>query len=200
MSNPKASDSKLEYGIAPLLPSAAEQRAARLASGHIVIVTGGRDYSDRELAFAALDRAHAHRAITLVVHGACFDRATGELLGADRWANEWERERGIAVEGHPIDALTWGSAAESMRRRQMANAGAHGCIAFPGHAGTAHMVRQARQAGHPRLETSQGGLGRWPRVSGPPGATRPAHRTGYIAALESCARARSFSRASDMWL
>ncbi|HEY5311059.1 MAG TPA: SLOG family protein, partial [Pirellulales bacterium] len=83
--------SKLEQRVAPLLPFSAsyyKQRAARLASGHVVIVTGGRDYANRDFTFAALDRVHAHRAITLIVYGACFDRATGEPLGADRWADE----------------------------------------------------------------------------------------------------------------
>jgi hypothetical protein len=141
--NPKHLPSKIEHPVARPLPSAVKQRAQRLVSGRVVIVAGGRDCADWEFAFAALDRAHAHRAISLLVHGACFDRATGELLGADRWADEWAHERGVGVEGHPVDVMTRGTAAEAMRRRQMAAAGAHCRIAFPGHAGTAHMVRQA---------------------------------------------------------
>lgn len=135
--------------IAPLLPSAAEQRAQRLASGHVVIICGGRDYQDRERAFAALDRAHAHRTITLLVHGACLDLKTGDLLGADRWADEWASENGIALERHPADWQTWGKAAGPMRNKQMAEAGAHGCIAFPGGTGTANMCRHAQREGIP---------------------------------------------------
>ena len=156
MGNPQHLTSKTEQRIAPLLPSAAEQRAERLSSGHIVIVCGGGDYSDRDFAFAALDRAHAHRAITLIVHGAGFDRSTGELLGADRWADEWARGRHIAVEGHPPDRLTWGNAAEAMRNKQMAEAGAHGCIALPGHSGTASMVAHARRCGIPVWRPAKG--------------------------------------------
>jgi hypothetical protein len=145
--NPQHVTSRTEQHIAPLLPSAAEQRAERLAEGHIVIVCGGRDYADRDFAFAALDKAHAKRRITLIVHGAGHDPKTGDLLGADRWADEWARERGVAVEGHPADWLTWGDAAGAMRNKQMAEAGAHGCIAFPGRSGTASMVGHAKRCG-----------------------------------------------------
>lgn len=80
----------------------------------------------------------------------CCNAARDRILPlVRRWADERARERGIKVEGHPVDVLTWDAGAESMRRRQMANAGAHGCIAFPGHAGTEHMIRQARRAGIP---------------------------------------------------
>ncbi len=134
-----------KHQVDPLLPSAAEQRAARLASGFIVIVTGGRDYQDRARVFAALDMAHAHRPITLLVHGACMNSKTGELQGADRWADEWAREHGVPVEPHPADWLTWGKAAGPMRNKQMMEQGGHGLIAFPGGAGTANAMRHARQ-------------------------------------------------------
>jgi hypothetical protein len=61
--------------------SAAEQRAARLASGYIVIVCGGQGYDDRDLVFVALDSVRERQAIPLLVHGACIDRKTGQLLG-----------------------------------------------------------------------------------------------------------------------
>lgn len=131
----------------PATPSPAEQRAARLAIGHVVIVTGGRDYEDRTRVFAALDLAHAHKPITLLVHGACLDRKTGELQGADRWADEWAKERGVPLDRHPADWATWGNAAGPMRNKQMAEMGAHGCIAFPGGRGTANMVRNAELRG-----------------------------------------------------
>jgi len=62
--------SRIDYAPAKPLPSAAEQRAAHLAIGHVVIVFGGRDYDDRDRVFAALDRVHERQAITLLVHGA----------------------------------------------------------------------------------------------------------------------------------
>lgn len=111
----------------------------------MVIVCGGRDYGDRDRVFSALDRAHSRAPITLVVHGACNDKRTGQLAGADRWADEWAHERGVEVEPHPADWATWGKAAGPMRNSQMAKAGAHGCIAFPGGGGTANMIRNAEQ-------------------------------------------------------
>ncbi|MDB5541822.1 MAG: 20, APCd gp20, partial [Devosia sp.] len=117
--------------------------AARLAAGHTLIVCGGRDYQDRERVFAALDKAHARTRIELLVHGACLDSKTGMLLGADRWADEWAAENGVKVERHLADWGMWGKAAGPMRNKQMAEAGAHGCIAFPGGVGTANMCGHA---------------------------------------------------------
>lgn len=149
MGNPSLNNSRIERPPTPLLPSAAEQRAARLAIGHVVIVCGGRDYGDAERVEAALDRAHAHKAITLLVHGACLDLKSGELMGADRWADAWAVARGVPVERHPADWGTWGKAAGPMRNKQMAERGAHGCIAFPGGSGTANMCRHAERLAIP---------------------------------------------------
>lgn len=133
--------------MAPLLPSASQQRTERLASGRVVIVCGGHDYADRDRVFAALDLAHARAPITLLVHGACIDRKTGELLGADRWADEWAIDRGVPVERQPADWATWGKSVGPMRNKQLAEAGAHGCVAFPGATGTASMINQPERAG-----------------------------------------------------
>lgn len=151
MGNPEQRQplSRLEHPPEKPLPTAAEQRTARLASGNVVIVCGGRDYGDRDRVFAALDMAHARKPITLLVHGACMDKRRGELMGADRWADEWAGERGVAVERHPADWLTWARAAGPMRNKQMVEAGAHGCIAFPGGSGTASMVGYAKGFGLP---------------------------------------------------
>jgi len=147
MGNPRLNTYKIEYPAAVPLPSARAQREARLAAGRVVIVCGGRAYADRERVFAALDAAHGKATITLLVHGACVDRKTGRLLGADRWADEWAHERGVTVDRHSANWLTWGKAAGPMRNKQMAEAGAHGCVAFPGGTGTANMVRHAEAAG-----------------------------------------------------
>jgi len=149
MGNPRLRPPAPERPVAPLLPSAAEQRSERLAHGHIIIVCGGRDYPDRDRVFAALDRAHQKRPITLLVHGACMDEHTGELLGADRWADEWARERGVKVEPHPANWELWGKAAGPMRNKQMAERGAHGLVALPGGKGTASMCGHAARFGIP---------------------------------------------------
>jgi hypothetical protein len=131
MGNPHLSNFSLSYPPRPPLPSPVEQRAARLAWGRVVIVCGGRENVDPARIFAALDRAHERAPITLLVHGACLDLKKGELCGVDRWADEWAVARGVPVERHPVDTATWGPGAEAMRNKQMAESGAHGCIAFP---------------------------------------------------------------------
>lgn len=146
MGNPQRNLSRIEQPAAEPLPSPAEQRAERLASGRVVIACGGRNYADPERVFAALDLAHGRQPITVLVHGACMD-SRGELLGADRWCDQWARERGVELELHPANWALWGRAAGPMRNKQMAEAGAHGCIAFPGGSGTSNMTRLAERFG-----------------------------------------------------
>lgn len=56
-----------------------------------VLVTGGRDYSDRATVFRELDTLHAETTITVLIHGAA--------SGADAWA----RSRGGEVVACPAD-------------------------------------------------------------------------------------------------
>ena len=124
-------------------------RAARSTPlhGRVVIVCGARDYGDSERVFAALDLAHARAPITLLVHGASLDMSTRSLVGTDRWADEWAREHGVKTELHlPVESL-WGKAAEAMRNKQMAEAGAHGVIALPGDAASESLCRHAQRFG-----------------------------------------------------
>jgi hypothetical protein len=146
MGNPR-NQSYIPERISPPAPSPAQQKAARLGSGRVVIVCGAADYRDRDRVFAALDLAHGRQRITLLVHGAT-GAETGELRGVDRWADEWAAERGVDVEPHGTMPSTWGKAV-AMRNHQMADAGAHGCIAFPGDRCSEQMVRQAEFYGIP---------------------------------------------------
>jgi len=54
--NPSVHHHKLQQRIAPLLPSAAEQRAARLQAGRVVIVCSGRDCFDPKAGVLLGDR------------------------------------------------------------------------------------------------------------------------------------------------
>ena len=103
-----------------------------------VIVCGGRDFDDRDSAFAALDRLHAETPITLVVHGGA--------RGADTMAGEWAVARSISVEVYAADWQRHRRSAGPKRNQQMADAGADLCVAFPGGKGTADMVRRATAA------------------------------------------------------
>lgn len=104
-----------------------------------VIVCGGRDYQDRDRVFEALDRLHKKRGITCVIHGAC-------KTGADRWADEWAKERDIEVERYEADWIRLGFWAGPSRNQEMRDkARADGVVAFPSNGtGTADMCRRAQ--------------------------------------------------------
>lgn len=104
-----------------------------------VIVCGGRDFNDERAVFNALDKAHSHKPISMVIHGGA--------RGADLLAGEWAESRGII--SARVDAL-WdahGKAAGPRRNRAMLDLFPEGIIAFPGGRGTADMVAAAREAG-----------------------------------------------------
>lgn len=92
-----------------------------------LLVCGGRDYADRDALFAALDRAHAKRPVSLLIHGAA--------RGADTLAGEWAKARGI--EPLPFPAA-WrrpdgsrDNSAGPRRNQQMLDEGRpHACVAF----------------------------------------------------------------------
>ncbi|SAL02898.1 hypothetical protein AWB80_08465 [Caballeronia pedi] len=106
-----------------------------------LLVCGGRDFTDTLAVFGALDRAHAKREITLVIHGAC-------PTGADNLAEKWAKSREIPYLGHPAPWKLYDKAAGPMRNRAMLEEWKpEGVVAFPGGSGTADMVRRARDAG-----------------------------------------------------
>lgn len=117
-----------------------------------ILVTGGRNYGNREHVFAVLDRIHAKKPITFVIHGACGwdrDKHNGEdaMRGADRWADEWARERGRSF--HRV-AARWhllGPKAGPLRNGEMLAMEPEFVIAFPGNIGTADCIAQARAKG-----------------------------------------------------
>lgn len=105
-----------------------------------VMVTGGRDYSDAAKVFHALDAIHTRRGpITLLIEGGA--------SGADRLANTWARLRGIPLTTFQADWARSGKRAGPERNRRMIQeARPELVMAFPGGAGTADAVRQARAA------------------------------------------------------
>lgn len=108
-----------------------------------IIVTGGRNYTDRATIGRVL-AGYRDQAPTLI-HGAC-------RTGVDEWADflaryvlEWR------VEPYPAD---WrlGRRAGPLRNQAMVDSGADLVIAFPGGRGTADCVRRAKAAGIPVRE------------------------------------------------
>lgn len=113
------------------------------------MATGGRGYRDRQCVFDTLDELHATSRIGVVIHGACsrVENGVTVLCGADRWADEWGRERGAVVIPCPADWDAHGRAAGPIRNAAMVREHAPDVVvAFPGGRGTADMVRQAERA------------------------------------------------------
>ncbi len=100
----------------------------------IVLITGGRDYRNTKRLFEVLDRIHAERKFTFLIHG--------DATGADQMAHRWSKSRG--VQPVAMEAL-WdadGDSAGSRRNRRMYEfAKPTLCIAFPGGRGTANMMK-----------------------------------------------------------
>lgn len=107
----------------------------------VVIVCGGRDFSNREYVFSALDSMHGEERITLLRHGAA--------RGADTLASEWAKSRRVSVDAHPADWEAHGRGAGHMRNQAMLDAvpRVDALMAFPGGRGTADMVARAERAG-----------------------------------------------------
>jgi hypothetical protein len=116
-----------------------------------ILVTGGREYSNRPFVFAVLDRVHRARGISLIIHGAA--------RGADTIAGEWAASRGVEQMRFPISPEEWrrlGPVAGPMRNHRMLLAGKpNGVIAFPGGAGTADQVRRSILEGVPVWDLRQ---------------------------------------------
>jgi hypothetical protein len=104
-----------------------------------ILVTGGRDFSARDLLCRTLDRLHAEHHFTLLIHG--------DARGADRLGGEWAKERSIEVLACPADWRRHGRGAGPKRNRQMLEENPDLVVAFPGGAGTRNMVEIARKAG-----------------------------------------------------
>lgn len=120
-----------------------------------VVVTGGRDYEDRDVVWRALDRIHAKHGILVVIHGACDERdpVTGErrLRGADRWADEWADARGIPKIPEPVTRGEWrqfgGYAGPRRNERMFVKHTPDLCVHLPGGTGTADCCQRAYDHG-----------------------------------------------------
>lgn len=116
-----------------------------------VLVTGGRDYADRDAVFATLDALHAERGIVAL--------ATGGAAGADRLADAWAAAQGIERHRYTPDWQQHGRAAGVIRNSEMLREFAPDLVvAFPGGRGTADMVAKARRAGVDVIEIATHGL------------------------------------------
>jgi hypothetical protein len=103
-----------------------------------VLVCGGRDYTDRRRVYRLLNFNRAK--IAMIVHGCA--------RGADSMADDWAVEQFVPCLRVPAEWDRFGRKAGFMRNEKMLSLGKPDLVvAFPGGAGTAMMVRLARQAG-----------------------------------------------------
>lgn len=115
----------------------------------VALVTGGRNYDDRDSVFRALDALHRKHPNITVVHGACCKRGEPtQLTGADRWAQEWAQVRQRPYIGVPAEWLKFDKAAGPRRNGLMLHYLPSGVVAFPSTGtGTANMCDQAEKVG-----------------------------------------------------
>ena len=114
-------------------------------SGRVVLVCGGRGYSDVVMVFETLDALHSASPIERIVEGGA--------RGADRAARHWATDRGISRVTHEARWGDDGKAAGPLRNQRMLDVERPQLVvAFPGGPGTADMVRRARIAGVDVLE------------------------------------------------
>lgn len=113
--------------------------------GDRVIVYGGRDYNDRDAAFAFLDSVAERRAILEIIQGDC-------PTGADKWARMWAVCNNHHLCCFPADWQAHGKAAGPIRNQQMIDERKPTlAVEFPGGRGTADMSRRLQRAGVPIL-------------------------------------------------
>lgn len=105
----------------------------------IVLVTGGRNYSNIDAVNMALDQLHAHRPITVLIHGGA--------TGADAIAGRWGRINDVRVECYIANWLEYGRHAGPIRNQKMIDVKPDLVVAFPGGAGTRDLVSRAKRAG-----------------------------------------------------
>jgi hypothetical protein len=101
-------------------------------------VTGGRDYTDKEVVYKALDSTLNN----VKSKGLEMYLVVGDADGADALARSWAKERGIDHKegGFVADWEKHGKSAGPIRNREMLKSGIDKLCAFPGGRGTSDMM------------------------------------------------------------
>jgi hypothetical protein len=113
-----------------------------------VIVTGSREHQSVFQVWNELDDLLREHGSLLVRHGGC---PSGADSFAHLWVGSWWLSAGVREEVFPADWDKHGKAAGPIRNRQMVQAGADLCLAFPfGESrGTWNCVNECKKAGIP---------------------------------------------------
>jgi hypothetical protein len=109
----------------------------------IVVVTGGRDFDDRQMLYDALDLLHQEPSgpITLIRNGG--------MTGADALSSRWAYDHKVDTDCFGAKWGRYGGQGGPMRNMEMLDATPSPdlVVAFPGGRGTAGCVRSARARG-----------------------------------------------------
>lgn len=104
-----------------------------------LLVCGGRNFSNEEEVFKALDQINAKTPVSLLIQGGA--------KGADMLARAWALSSDIACDTYPAEWAKHGPAAGPIRNQAMIDDGKPDLVvAFSGGRGTADMVRRAKLA------------------------------------------------------
>lgn len=112
-----------------------------------VLVTGGRDYTDRARVYQCLDYLHRTRDVWRVMQGGA--------RGADKLAEEWAATNEVECLRVPARWKIGGKRAGMARNARMADYRPDVVMAFPGGAGTEVMVGIARARGIELIEVDR---------------------------------------------
>lgn len=105
-----------------------------------LLVCGGRDYTDKAKIYNVLDILHEDYDVDVLIDGAA--------RGADSFASQWAKDRGIENLRFPADWKAHGRCAGPKRNRRMLEEGTPGMfVAFGGGRGTQNMIEQAQDWG-----------------------------------------------------
>lgn len=119
-----------------------------------VLVTGGRDYQEKEIVFWALEQLEEYlherkQEIAAVIHG--------DAKGADTLADQWAQENGVLQVRCPGNTKFYGfKAFGPVRNRQMLLLKPDLVVAFPGGNGTANMIATAKKHGYKVWQPTEG--------------------------------------------
>jgi hypothetical protein len=103
------------------------------------IVCGGRSFHDIDFVNRKLTTMHKMNPFTEII--------TGGAFGADTCANQWAFGHRVKRTKVYAEWRKFGNKAGPIRNRAMLDMGPDIVIAFPGGAGTKHMMKIAREAG-----------------------------------------------------
>jgi YspA, cpYpsA-related SLOG family len=112
--------------------------------GRVVLVTGGRSFTDGRFVASVLTEMDAARATLRLIHGGA--------QGTDHLAGLWAELFGVPIVRVLANWHLLGRAAGPRRNQEMVDMAPDLVIAFPGGSGTADCVARARARGLPVME------------------------------------------------